>query len=93
MSDSSDAKELDKQAEELVDFVEELEMGSFYAKRLTQLIRKPKYSAVIALGDPRSRSRYLQAQKKHDQEYLIKLQEVHDKVMSLIVELLRFQTW
>ncbi|MBK8903408.1 MAG: HNH endonuclease [Anaerolineaceae bacterium] len=93
ISDDSDAKELDKQAEELTDFVKELEMGSFYAKKLSQLIRKPKYGGVIALGDPHSRHRYLQQQKKQDQDYRLQLREAYDQVMSLVVELLRFQSW
>ena len=93
VEDDSDADELEKHAGELIDFVKELEMGSFYSKRLAELIGKPKYAGAFVIGDPESRYRYLQAQKEHDQEYRMQLRDSQEKVLTLMVELLRFQTW
>jgi hypothetical protein len=68
-------------------------MGSFYAKRLSELISKPRYAGALLLGDPESEHRHRQTQKKHDREYRIQLREAREKVYALLIELLRFQSW
>ena len=93
IKDDFDAEELDLQAKELIEFVEELEMGSFYAKRLSELIRKPRYAGVWSSGDPSAEHRRRQAQQKYAQEYRLQLRNGRDKVYALTVELLRFQSW
>lgn len=93
VEDNADADELDRNAIELIEFVNELEMGSFYGKRLSELIRKPYAVGGFVLGDSYSERMYQEAQKEHDQEYRMQLRQVRENVLTLVVELLRYQQW
>jgi hypothetical protein len=93
IEDDSDTKELDKKATELIEFISELEMGTFYARRLTELIRKPRYASSTSLGERGSELRYREKQKEYDQEYRNQLYKARNTVYTLVVELLRYQPW
>ncbi|WP_420645773.1 HNH endonuclease [Candidatus Leptofilum sp.] len=93
VEENVDSNELDKLAIELIEFVKELEMGSFYGKMLSELIRRPTFAGGFVIGDSYSMQSYNQAQREHDQEYRTQLRQVRENVLTLIVELLRYQPW
>jgi hypothetical protein len=57
VSDTTDADELERHAEELIDFVINLQMGPFYSGQLAKLIRRPKNAGIYVLGDPEGGAR------------------------------------
>lgn len=78
-------------ADELVQFISELEMGSFYAKRIGQLVKKPAYARVFGLDTPDYVFRQW-AEEEH-KNYFEKLTKAVNHVLELVVELLRYQSW
>jgi hypothetical protein len=79
-------QELKQGAEELVEFVSSLEMGSFYGKRLYDLLVKPG-RWIVTSND---------TQQEHEErwrKYREGLRKGRDEVQALIVELLRYQNW
>ena len=85
IADDQDAKEVQRQAQELIDFVASLEMGQFYGKQIERLLRRPRY-VYLSNGDPAA---YL----VHQQEYRMKVRASRDQVHALVVEQLRYQNW
>ena len=78
--------EIKQRAEELVQFVSSLEMGTFYAKRLYELLVKPGRWMVTSYD----------TQQEHEErwrKYRERLRKDRDKAQALIVELLRYQDW
>lgn len=76
-------------SEELVAFLSELEMGTFYAKKVKALLKQPSVMEVYGLmGD-------ISPEKKVDweSEYLRKIDLARDPVRSLVIEMLRYQKW
>lgn len=92
INDDSQAEELAKKASELVDFIKVLEMGSFYAKRITELISMPFHPQCLG-GSAASDLHYLLIKEKHAKEYREQLYMVRDQVYSLVIELTRYQPW
>ncbi|QDV87413.1 HNH endonuclease [Planctomycetes bacterium TBK1r] len=78
-------------AQDLVDFVAELKMGSFYSKRIKKLLyaRKPSRS----LEDIKVNELRTQWEDEHRSELLKHLTLVTDRVFDNVVELLRYQGW
>ncbi len=79
------------QAEELIDFVSALEMGSFYAKRIKELL--PESHGLLFwtpdMPDHVIKERY----KEMDAEYCGTLSAARDEVYRLSIEMLRYQRW
>lgn len=83
---------LERQSAELVEFVSSLEMGSFYGKRISELIGKLNRPFIMSLGagyDPK----YEQQKRAARRDYRTKLVSNRDAVQELLVELLRYQSW
>ena len=93
LPDHSDALNLDEKAEELVDFVYEMEMGSFYAKKIAALIRMTHSPTVLAVGNPESERFWKETRENDKRNYLSQIEKVRDQAVGLIIELLRYQNW
>ncbi len=93
IEEDSDVSELDASARELIEFVQELEMGTFYARQLSQLIRQPRHPGIVVLGDPVSEKRHRERRMRQNAEYRRQAVNSRARVHELIVELLRFQSW
>jgi hypothetical protein len=78
--------ELKQGAEELVQFVSSLEMGSFYGKRLYELLEQPGRWFVSSADTQ-------QEVEGRWRKYRERLRVSRDEVQALIVELLRYQNW
>ena len=84
--------ELKRQAEELIELVQSLEMGEFYGKRLTEQIGPLRRAIMMSLGgghDPR----YEQQVSEVRRDYRQKLVGNKDAARQLLVEMLRYQPW
>ncbi|MCA9923886.1 MAG: HNH endonuclease [Anaerolineales bacterium] len=79
-------REMEEQANDLVDLVAELEMGNYYAKKIGELIKRPKIGWV-ATGDSEREER------KHRKIYFQQLIEARTQVQMLVIEMLRSQNW
>jgi hypothetical protein len=85
------AYKYEDEVKELIEFVESLEMGAFYSKRLLKLMEKPSYARVFNIhGD---NSEYDRQTRKYNEEYIEQLQSSKNAVKELLVELLRYQKW
>ncbi|WP_312835602.1 HNH endonuclease signature motif containing protein [Comamonas sp.] len=84
--------ELENSAKELIEFIEALEMGEFYGKRLTELIGPLRRAFVMSLG-PGPDHHYERQRRSAHSDYREKLLENRAHVQSLLVELLRYQNW
>ena len=93
IEDNTDITELQKRSQELIDFVVNLEMGKFYSERISELIKKPRYASITAIGNPASEARDRERRIKEAKEYRQILRSNRDAVLALVVELLRFQQW
>lgn len=87
-----DPKAIEQQAKELVEFVAEMEMGAFYSKKISELVKKAKYTRAWT-GSPGEAERHRRQDEERGKDYLQILGEVKEEVYKLIMELLRFQNW
>jgi hypothetical protein len=88
---SFDKEDAEAKAKELISFVAALEMGSFYGKELERLVKRPLHARVWSTDTPD----YLfkkWAQEERE-EYFQKLDKGREQIISLVVELLRYQKW
>ena len=83
---SFDAQDAEAKVKELVSFVSALEMGSFYGKEIARFVEKPKRAGVWGRDTPDDLSR-------KRKEYFQQLCGGREQVISLVVELLRYQKW
>ena len=93
ITDGSNAYELDDKAEELVDFINEIQMGSFYAKKLAELLKMEHSPTITVLGDFQSEQFSRETSENDKIRYLEKLKEVREKACNIVVECLRYQNW
>ena len=92
IDEGAGAESLTVLSNELIEFIEVLEMGGFYARRISELIKRyytGMYQAVIR-GDGVG---LVPEPAEDDEQYIEKLRDAYPKVAALIVELLRFQKW
>lgn len=83
---------LEKQANELIDFVRALNMGSFYSQQLNEYLELPPRGYMRSLGmdyDPE----YERQLKEDNRKYREHLINARDIVIKLVIELLRYQEW
>lgn len=89
---------INEKVEELVSFLVSFEMGVYYGGRIHQLLKVP----VLVLPTFEQPERGLisnateklrQIDREHEERYRKQLVEVQDEVLSLCVEMLRFQKW
>lgn len=88
------AKDMDavsQAADELVEFVRALEMGSFYAERIAKLIKEPVRFNVWTPNTPEEE--YRSDRAKHLEKYRQALIGGRNEVYRLGVEMLRYQSW
>jgi hypothetical protein len=79
-------------ADELIQFISELEMGSFYADAIGRCIEKPSHSGPFRPMDGYDPG-FRQQEEKHRAEYFDKLNKAAVPVLKLVAELLPYQTW
>ena len=89
----NDFGDISDRLSELIDFINELEMGPFYAKKIHKITKESAVGLVTLIGDSASEQRRFQAIKEHNEEYRQQLIAVREEVAKLIVELLRYQPW
>jgi hypothetical protein len=75
----------------LFDFVAALEMGSFYTKRLRDLLEKPPQPRIWSTDTPSER--FAQWEREDTAEYRELLKRNRESGLALVVELLRYQNW
>jgi hypothetical protein len=84
--------EIELLAKELIEFIQALEMGEFYGKRLKELVGPLQGVFIISLNagpDP-----HYEKQRRHaNQNYREKLISNREPTKALLVELLRYQSW
>ena len=83
---------IERQAEELVEFVGMLEMGGFYSKRLSELIG-PLNRAMIMSLDAGPDENYNRQVRSANSDYRNKVISNRENAIALLVELLRYQDW
>lgn len=84
--------DLENQANELIDFIQALEMGSFYGKRLTELVGPLRRAFIMSLG-PGPDPNYDRQRHAANSDYRNQLIENRVAAQSLLIELLRYQDW
>ena len=84
--------DLESQANELIEFIQALEMGGFYGKRLTELVGPLRRAFIMSLG-PGPDPHYERQRRAANSDYRDKLIENRVPAQSLLVELLRYQGW
>lgn len=84
----SNTQDLYRRSHELVEFIANLEMGSFYSKRIGELVGKP-ISIGVFFGGETDKVR----EERIESDYRKQLCSAKDQVYWLVIELLRFQKW
>ena len=83
-------KAAQEQAYELVQFVSELEMGSFYGEKMKQLFKKPIGHFRNLYTPDHVLRQWAEEERK---EYFDQLTLAVEQLLELAVELLRYQPW
>lgn len=90
--DEMSVDNLERRATELIEIVQALEMGDFYAKRLTELIGPLRKNIFIGGTDGPDRE-YERLERQRNQDYRANLVANCASVQTLLVEQLRYQRW
>ena len=93
VDENSNAVQLDSKAEELVEFTNEMKMGSFYSKKIAKLARMHHIALPVLLNNSESIRQAVEHYIKDQRNYLEQLVNVREEINSLVVELLRYQDW
>ena len=93
VSDSDDADGLEVKAKELIDLVENLQMGPFYGKSLKVLLGRRPQGWITVIGDPVSEAQADAHHRAMCQEYREQLRRAAPEVEALIIEMLDYQIW
>lgn len=88
----SDAAILSKNANDLIEYVLSLEMGGYFSKKLSELIKK-RVPFLQSDGSPASLSLLRAQKKKDDDAYIVTLTNAKDKVYGFLIEQLQSQQW
>lgn len=91
VANSESTDQLSRQAEELVEFITELEMGSFYSKRIQELLSATNRLALLPF--PTDQQELDRQFTQHYAEHRIKMIQNRESVQALLVEMLRYQSW
>jgi hypothetical protein len=76
------------------DFIEALEMGGYYAKKIVSLLTPPPSVGIAySRSDPEGLLRYDAWTQERNREYVIILTRARPQVEKLTIELLRYQGW
>lgn len=84
---------LEQKAKELIAFIAAFEMGTFYSKKLNELLSVERWPSVFIAGDRRSELLWEESRKKENMGYRKKLIANKSEIQTLLVELFRFQSW
>ncbi len=93
LEEIADFDDLNDRLSELIGFIENLEMGSFYAKKIRSITEESAIGLFTVLGDSASEHRRFKVIKEHNEEYRQQLIAAREEIAELVVELLRFQRW
>lgn len=79
---------------ELIEFIGELEMGSFYAQQVARLLEVPNFPVALSRWrDPRYKQELQERRAANWASYLHHVLEVRDRLEELVLELVRYQNW
>jgi hypothetical protein len=92
VDESLGAENLGILSEELIEFVEALEMGGFYSKRISELIKR-RYTGMLQAVRRNEEVFLAPVPVEDDGQYIGKIRDTYPNIAALIVELLRFQKW
>lgn len=92
ITDRTHVEELGKKVDELLAFVIHLEMGKFYARAISELLKAPSRGSVTILGGPPDPHEE-EEEREFDSDYRQQLRSAQPEVYRLVVELLRYQNW
>jgi hypothetical protein len=84
-----DINEIVSSSSELVAFVQQLNMGKFYANRIRELLEYTGYPMLIGPYDPQAVARDERARREHFDQICT----CSESIIALAVELLRYQDW
>ena len=93
VDEDSNAVQLDRKAEELVEFINGMKMGSFYSKKIAKLARMHHIALPYLLNNSESMRQAAEHYMKDQRNYLEQLVNVREKIHSLVVEIIRYQDW
>lgn len=93
VSENSDTHVIEVKARELCDFIEALNMGEFYSKRIAELLKKTSTPYCVQLGNPASEEAHMRYRKQDIENYRKKVVSNRSKVIALVIELIRYQSW
>ena len=77
----------------LLQLATEMEMGSFYAKKIAISIRMTHSPTVLVVGNPDSERLWKETRENDKRDYLLQIEKVRDQAIDLVIELLRYQNW
>lgn len=83
---------IEKQALELIEFVQALNMGDFYSRRISKLIAPLNRVMIFSLSSEPD-ERYQRQLRSKNKDYRDKIIANRDEAIGLVVELLRYQNW
>jgi len=89
--DDLSREDLGAAAQELIQFVEALEMGKFYGKRLQDLLSEPSHPHVWSTDT--HQEDFDRWEREETAEYRVLLNGSRTAALRLIVEMLRYQNW
>ncbi len=93
LEENDDFDDLKEHLSELIGFIENLEMGAFYSKKIRSITEESAIGLFTVLGDSVSERRRFEAIKEHNEKYRQQLIAAREEIIGLIVELLRYQRW
>ena len=93
VSSGSDAYKLSEKSKELVDFIKEMEMGTFYANKISKLLEMVHTPMVLVVGNPESEKAWQETHDNDCRDYLSQIEKIKDQAIDLIIENLRYQSW
>ena len=87
------ADDLSEKVKTLLDFVQALEMGSFYSKHVGELLKESAAGLFSVPEDPGSEARRRRIIEDHNEDYRQQLLDARDKAIGYLIELIRYQEW
>lgn len=92
LDENLDTKKISELVEELIEFVDALEMGSFYSKRISNLLGR-NFTTRQEVWPGENGPIFLPVLIESEEQYLQRINDKYPTVAALVVELLRFQKW
>jgi len=89
-----DSGSIVSRARDLTNFIKPMEMGSYYSEVIDNLLMPPPMHLHITVTDPEMiRQQNIQFLRERTGPHKTKILEARDRIIGLLIELLRFQNW